>query len=64
MEGKGAGHTLGRYLKGLMDVIAEQALPALDGITGRKAHSLGTDVNFEGGWVLWYFSLGENPTNT
>ena len=63
-EGHSAEQTLRQYLKGLMDIIAEQAVPYLDGMIGRKARALGTDVNFEGGWVLWYFSLETSANNT
>lgn len=58
-EHESADFTLRRYLNGLMNVISEDAIATFGGLTGREAHSLGTDVNFDQSWVMWYIRLGE-----
>ena len=52
-----ADHSLRQYQDGLMHVISEEALQAREIISGRSVASVGTDVNFEQGWVMWYIKL-------
>lgn len=58
-EREAVDNPLRRYLNGLMDVIGEEAIPAGGEIAGRRVRSLGTDVNFEQAWVMWFFKLEE-----
>lgn len=54
-------NSLRQYLKGLMSVIDEEVLSEGGKIDGRQVESVGSDINLEQGWVMWYFKLERKP---
>jgi uncharacterized protein YbcI len=54
-----ADNPLRQYLNGLMKVIGEETISADRKIAGQQVRSVGTDVNFEQGWVMWYVRLAD-----